>query len=260
METSTNDTGTLLDQITVGYGPAEVIGEFFLRAAQRGQEVGVTFRVRSDMRELLALNERERKHWFPLSPIFNANYHDLHPGNSYWIEGRNAAGEPVVAQAGRIFQWDGTNAAEEFRSMRIFYGNPAVHAPGAACAVTAPSASSITGRVTFSGGTWFRPDYRRLGLSTLLPRISRSYAFTRFNSDFTLGNVEQHQVENGLAARYGYSRIEKAVDIRFPHTEYKTVMVWMPREELIEDIARFSSKLREDRARGGDAHSDLLAG
>jgi len=44
--------------------------------------------------------------------------------------------------------------------------------------ITCETAAGVTGKVCFSGSTWFHPQYRRLGLSRILPRVSRVFAFS----------------------------------------------------------------------------------
>ena len=51
--------------------------------------------------------------------------------------------------------------------------------PDETCNVTAEATKFVKGRVVFSGGGWYRPDYRKRWLSGILPRISRAYAYTR---------------------------------------------------------------------------------
>ena len=52
--------------------------------------------------------------------MFNPQYCDLTPENSYWISGEDQHGETIVTQAGRIFYWPETTLEDEARLM--FYG------------------------------------------------------------------------------------------------------------------------------------------
>ena len=65
----------------------------------------------------------------------------------------------------------------------------------------------ITGRVVFSGAAWYRRDFRGKDLATILPRISRAYAFTRWNSDFTIGMMDDAVVAGGMAERVGHTNV-----------------------------------------------------
>ena len=54
----------------------------------------------------------------------------------------------------RMFDWRGTNLAEQARA--LFYGEDR----GQPCIVTAEAAHRISGIVTIGGVNWVRPDYR----------------------------------------------------------------------------------------------------
>src|ERR1700681_4964478 len=240
----------LPDQITVDHGPTDLLARFFLAADRAARERGVYLTLRHDLEGLVALNERQRKHWYRISPLFDPAFSALSPRNSYWIEGRNAAGETVAAQAGRVFFWPDTTLKDEIESLRIFYADPARMAvPGETIAMTAPSAAEISGGVVYSGSGWYRPDFRGRALSAILPRISRAYALTRWNTETTVSFVEQSLIDKGVVARYGYRRIEHALDWRASlKGDITLALIWMPRAELEDDLGAFLSGAVEDVA------------
>jgi hypothetical protein len=241
----------LPDQITVDRGPAVLLGQFFLAADLAARERGVYLRLRHDLEGLVALNERERARWYRISPLFDPAFSAVTPDNAFWIEGCNAAGETVAAQAGRVFDWQDTTLKEEIESLRIFYADPASMAvPGEHCVVTAPSAARIGGPVVYSGSGWYRPDFRGRALSAILPRISRAYALTRWGTETTVSFVEYPLIEKGVVARYGYRRVEHALDWRQSlKGDIKMAIVWMPQAELESDVEAFLSGAIEDVAR-----------
>jgi hypothetical protein len=241
----------LPDQITVDHGPTDLLARFFLAADRAARERGVYLTLRHELDGLVALNERERKDWYRISPLFDPAYSEVSPENSYWIEGRNAAGETVAAQAGRVFFWPDTTLKAEIESLRIFYADPAHMAvPGETIGVTAPSAAAIRGTVVYSGSGWYRPDFRGRALSAILPCISRAYALTRWNTETTVSFVEQTLIDKRVVARYGYRRVEHGLDW---HASLKgdivLALIWMPRAELEDDLRAFLSGAIEDVAR-----------
>lgn len=233
----------LPDQITVEHGPTGLLGRFFLAADHAARERGVYLALRHDLGALAALNRRERAHWYPLSPLFDPEYSAVTAQNSYWIEGRNAAGETVAAQAGRYFFWPRTTLKDEIESLRAFYADPErMRAPGETCTVTAPRAARIAGRVVYSGSGWYQPDFRGRALSAILPRISRAYALTRWGTDTTVSFVEYPLIAKGVVARYGYRRVEGALDWRASRKgDTEMAIVWMLRTELEADLEAFLS-------------------
>jgi hypothetical protein len=121
----------------------------------------------------------------------------------------------------------------------MFYADPqAAFARGDHCAITAPVASEISGSVVFSGAGWYRPDFRGKGLATILPRVSRAYAFTRWSTDFTISMMGDAVIAGGFAERTGYTRVEHSSVklLASPLGALQCGLVWMPRYELVSDL------------------------
>lgn len=227
----------LPDAVTVRGGPVQEIATFLLLVDNIARERGVHLRVRTDFEELATLNRREveQGNWYPMLPIFNPDCAQLDASNAYWISGTNDAGETVVAQAGRIFDWHGTTLAD--RVGTLFYHGQDNHPP---VVVNCPPAHGVTGTVCFSGSTWFRPDYRRLGLSRILPRISRVFAYSNFETDWTMSLVPRGLVEMNIASAYGYTDIEFGIEAPgHPNGDLDMALVRMPSQELLSDLRRF---------------------
>lgn len=186
----------LPDAVTVRGGPVQEIASFLLLVDNIARERGIQLRVRRDMDELVALNRQEaaKGNWYPLLPMFDPAVCELNESNAYWISGVNEQGETVVAQAGRLFDWHGTTLAKNLDT--ILYAGFDKHPP---LDIDCPSADGVSGTVCFSGSTWFRPDYRRLGLSRILPRVSRVFAYGNFNTDWTISIVPRNLVEKNIA-------------------------------------------------------------
>jgi hypothetical protein len=246
----------LADQIAIRHGPRALLAEFFRAADIAARERGVHLTLRHDFGALVEVNERERRHWYRISPLFDPAFSAVSPENSFWIEGRNDAGETVATQACRGFQWTGTTLKDEIESLRIFYAEPARMAvPGETCVVTAPSSDRITGRVAYSGSGWYRPDFRGRQLSAILPRISRAYALARWSTDITVSFVEDVLIEKGVVARYGYRHIEHGITWRASlKGDITLAILWMPRQELVDDLRAFLSGALQEI--GGPQHRD----
>jgi hypothetical protein len=90
----------------------------------------------------------------------------------------------------------------------------------------------------FSGAGWYRRDYRGKGLATILPRISRAYAFTRWNTDFTISMMGDAVISGGMADRTGYTKKElSSVDlVASPLGTMRCGLVWMPSQEMLADL------------------------
>ncbi len=241
----------LPDAVTVRGGPVQEIAAFLLLVDNIARERGVRLKVRTDIDELVTLNRRETAlgNWYPLFPIFDPACNKVDETNAYWISGENERGETVVAQAGRLFQWPASTLADEMESV-LYPGmpdHPAFH-------VRCPSAHGVTGTVCFSGSTWFHPEYRRLGLSRILPRVSRVFAYSNFQTDWTISMVKRDLVEKNIAAAYGYTDIQFGVWAPgHPLGDLDLALVRMHRSELLSDLRRFVTERRAVRGQAAVA-------
>jgi hypothetical protein len=244
--------GRLIERIRVEHGPHHLLGRFFLAADRAAADRGIRLYLRHDFDEFVAFNERMRGGKYKLG-IFHPAYSTLGEGNAYWIEGLDRSGRRVATQAGRLFEWRRTSLAEELCALRMFYADPATDAlPDEHCTIESASAPRIRGRVTYSGGSWYDDDFRGCGLSAILPRISRAYAYTRWASEFTISFVEDVLVRKSVVKRYGYTNVEPG--IRFRKTlmaDMDLNLVWMDTAEMLADLAAFVSAEESGRADEG---------
>lgn len=251
-EIETLPTAPLLDSIRLTHGPAAQLGRFFLLADQAAYHRGVRLQLHSDLNSLIEVNRRRQSVWgAPMVPIFDPNHSDLNPDNSFWISGHDQNGVIVATQAARFIDMSQSSAAEELQSLRLFFADPAPHlAAGARCEVDCPAAWEVKGRVVYSGGGWYHPDYRGCGLSRILPRISRALAYTRWNSDYTFSVVETVLVEKNVYRSYGYTRHSPAITLAGSYREDLDLeLIWMPRDELLSDMAGYITQSVEKEVR-----------
>jgi hypothetical protein len=191
--------------------------------------------------ELVGVNHDNRDSWRPLIPIFDPHAGGFSEETGFCILGRNSRGEVVAAQAARLYEFDRITFYDAATSLRLYYRDPEMaRQRGEACIVTAAATRQITGRVVFSGGGWYRPDYRGLFLSSILPRISRAYAFTRWNSDVTVSMMAEGVVRGGMAERCGYTNIDWDISIKnFAIGDLRFAFVWMETQQLLQDVDDF---------------------
>ncbi len=231
---------TLLSGINIDYGPADRLGRLFLKAETAARDAGVRLSF-APLEAMADINRNNRNSWRPLVPLFIPGLGGITPETGFCILGRNRQGEVVATQAARLYSWTDTNLKQEAESLRMFYSDPQkVRQPGEECRVSAPSASQIAGRVVFSGGTWFRPDYRNRGLMQFLPRISKGVAFTRWFSDITLTVMAESVIAGGTDRRAGYEHMEWDVElINTPVGSARFALLWTRREALLDYLLEF---------------------
>ena len=253
--------GNFLRTLRIDHGPVELLGQFFLKAEMAARIRGLDLSFGS-FAELAAVNIQNRQYWAPLLPQFRVGADGLSEDTAFCILGRNAAGDVVATQAARFFDISKSTLQREAESLRLFYGS-GKKPSGATCRIRSPIAKKIRGYVAYSGSGWYRPDYRGIQLSAILPRISRAYALARWNTETTVSFINAGLVEKGVAARYGYTRLDGEVRMQNVFApEFKGVVAWMPRDELISDVQHFLETFDAQvdvGAEAGRSHEQPLA-
>ena len=227
----------LPDALTIKHGPARLLSKFVLEGDKAARELGVRLRLRHDFGELAYVNKQRvaQGDWFRLVHMFNSQYCDLSPENSYWISGEDEHGEIVLTQAGRVYYWPETNLELEARLM--FYGG---RDEGQRCEITAAAAKFITGVVFYGGSGWVRPDFRGRRLMRLIPRLGRAYALARWPVDWGISFVAPVLVEKGVAAGYGYKHASYSVFYPgSPWGDLEVVLATVSAAEAYEDFTNF---------------------
>jgi GNAT superfamily N-acetyltransferase len=248
---------SFLEQMVAVHGPCELLIRYFSFVEAAARERGVALTLRTDFDRLFALSRRHRDSWPPLSPIFNPEHNALDGETAFWIEGVDGRGETVAANAARLYDLGDRSLADELRSLRIFYDDPTPHvAAGEAVEVTAPSTARIHGRVTFAGALWVRPDYRRHGFAKIIPRLTRSYALTRWNTPVFWTYIDPALDAAGLTQTYGYSHSEDRISTHMPtwRGDYDVLFLSMSRATLIQNVADVLDGTRTGFSRSMETH------
>lgn len=231
---------SLLQGLTLEYGPIDLLGRFFLKAdaAARARGIELSF---GTFAELIEINRRNSDTWRPLVTVFDPAFGALNASNTFALLGRDRTGAVVATQAARLYDWTRTNFAQEAASLRLFYPDPAAsRLPQERIDVTTPVAREVFGRVAYSGGVWFRPDYRGRFLTGILPRISRAFAFTRWYTDVTMTLMAEQLVNKGVAARCGYTDVTWDVTLRNTRLgTFRCALLVSRTDEMLEDLSRF---------------------
>ncbi len=241
-------TGPLLDLIDVAHGPRHILGRFFLAADAEARARGIELHF-ATFEEMVALNRSNSESWKPLVPMFLPENGLVEENRSFCVIGRNAKQEAVTCQAGIFFDWTGTSFKEEAESLRLFYADPtAARARGETCRVTAPHTEMITGRISYSGGAWYRPDYRGRYIAGIMARLSRALAHARWNTTTTVAMISETLYSRGYGFRTGYVHQELGFELEnFEVGPYQAAVVWTHADEMMDDLARFPEPLAPPR-------------
>jgi hypothetical protein len=234
----------LVTDITVEHGPVDLLGRFFLKADTAARRRGVTLSF-GTYEELLRVNENNRDSWPRLTTMYDPRYcpRGLAPDRAFCLLGRDARGEVVATQAARVYIVDDDTLYDQAVSLRIFYDDPEhMKAPGERCEVTASVARTLRGKLLINGAVWYHPTYRKRELSKIIPRISRAYAFTHWQIDYSMGLAMEGPTRGGVIDSLGYPHREWGLQlIDAPNGSPRCCFAWMSATELIEDLGQFLS-------------------
>jgi len=240
----------LPDQISVEFGPADLLGPAFLLLDRTMRERGVYLSISHDLEDLAAVNRANRQDWYPLLPMFDPAAGGITPETGFWVCGVNEQGEVVMAHACRLYSWPNGSLFDAFDSMKFFYPRPEEQKnPGELCLIDNPALRAVSGRVCYSGAMWVRSDYRGLSLATISPRVTRAYALTRWAPDFLMGMVKTSDLKKGAGAKqtYGWPNVEGGVRWRGSSegsAEMEITVGWFTNEEATDDLEQYAMLLR----------------
>lgn len=234
----------LPDALTIKYGPAPLLSRFVLEGDKAVRQMGIRLRLRHDFDDLVYVNRRQvqQGNWFRLVNMFDPNYTDLSEENSYWLSGEDKSGEIVLTWAARVFYWPDSTLADH---VGLFFcgkndrPHPCHLSPEALRALRL-----ISGVVFWGGSLWIHPDYRHQRLSSVVGRLGRAFAVSRWPVDWVMCLVQQIIIEKGIAAGYGYRHM--ASGILFPESPYGDLDLFLAYLSAAEAYADFSEFLASE--------------
>lgn len=249
----------LPDQITLRYGPHDLLGRYFALADDHIRELGLRLRLRSDFEKLMEVNREHRDSWSDMLPICDPAHSNLRFDSAFWLEGIDQRGDTVLTHAARLFDFTNTNVLEEIRSLRIYYENPKPHIlAGENVKLDAPTAGVVRGRTMYGGAIWVHPDWRRFGLTRIIVRICSAYAHTRWNTAFTWGFMDPRLHALGLAQAYGpYHTADRiTAQLAYSPGAKQRLLLWMETGTMLADLAAIITQAAHESAGQRYPHDD----
>ena len=232
----------LLDHVEIDHGPRELLARLFISTAENALRLGVALEF-GEPQDLVTVNEANRDSWLPLTTSFHPAYGGVTNDNMVVFLGRNQADEIVLTYAIKFLDWCETDFKTEAESLRFFYALPERDkAPDEACFVTADRAALLSGRLQQVGALWIRPDYRKVGLSEIIPRVGRAYGCAHWNIDASFAIICADNRSAGVDARVGYrpEQVFAGVTMRnsptMPNQDFELALCVYQRDQLIDDL------------------------
>lgn len=228
------------------HGPLDLLDRFLARAESEARQRGVTPEF-GEFSRLVSTNGSNSTCWRSLVPVLDPRRGSLGDHN-FCLVGLDRKGDIVATQAARLYDFGASNLKTEAEAGRLMtpLASPERIGPTPEDRVqillNVPSATRVTGRAVYSGGTWYHPDYRGIGLSSILPRMGRAVALAMWNADFFFSFVEPPLARQKMLDRYGYSNVEHGAKVIIgERIDFEGALIWMHRDELIGDLASFVS-------------------
>ena len=169
-----------------------------------------------------------------INPAFDPCHSRLSPANSFWLEVR-VGSSTIATSAARLFVTD--DYLDLKRSMRLWYENPPPHHPP--LEIDALALPPISGRVGHEGGLWVDQQFRKRGLSVILPHLNRALCFREWSVEWQTGITMRGIGESGLAERaYGFPHVVPCFEGYLPVTgkTERLYMTYMTDLELIAGL------------------------
>ena len=231
-----------LESLQIEHGPHALLGRFFLVADRILKDLGIRL-VQSSLAELVDLQTSNVTSWPLFAPMLDTRLGGVDPEMSYGFIGLDRKGAIACAQGGRIYSSGDRSLFDLMDDHSFFYGDnckPGSRQPY--CSATAPSARTIRGVFTYSGALWVHPEHRGQRLAALLPRLSRAFALTRWNSAYTIAVVSEQIAASSLLAMYGYKTVEPGFRMsNIGPKDYVGYLMSMTSDDLLNDLSLFLS-------------------
>jgi len=232
-----------IEEVIIDHGPTELLGRLFLRVDSELRQRGITMRFAS-FHDLLEVNRAHQDSWHPMFSSFDPETCQLDDTNGYCLLGYDKDGQVATTQVGRLFDWSNTTMFDELASMRVLYDDPERDKrEGERITVTAEKTKKISGRCAFLGAIWVRPDFRRKSLPALMGRLSRAYALTRWNVDYTTAIVTEPVHKGLMVKRLGTENTDWSVDlVGCPLGDMTGSVIWASADEITRMCQDFLTK------------------
>lgn len=181
-----------------------------------------------------------------VNPTFDPRWNWLTQDTCFWVDVRDGR-RTIGLMAARLLITD--DFLGLMRSRSLWYDPPTADATPLTITVTTET-PRLRGRVGHEGGLWIHPDHRKVGLSVILPHLTRAIAFQRWMVDWQTGVALSGIGKSGLlrsaygmanvqACYHGPSPVPLAQDGDHPGEQRRTETLFlahMSREELLAGL------------------------
>ena len=227
-----------LEAFNVTYGPAGLLGRFFITCDTRLRDRGLTLRFISS-EELARIQALNADNWGFFNPMYDARCSDVAPG-SMCVGAFDSKGFAQAVICGKPFDAT-TQTFDEIIDAQGFFGvRPEDNFNNMRTVVTDPVVAELRGLIAYCASVWVHPDRRGERIAATVTRLMNAVMLTLWNPDVVLGAIPPKQVGSGLHTRYSYRRLGGGFTVyRGSEFWFDEVLVWETPEETTLDLAHY---------------------
>ena len=234
---------SFLSDVVIDFGPRDVLGRLFLKADTELRKRGI-FLSFAEFDELVAVNKANSDSWAPMVTVLDPEFSDISEDNGFAMIGWNDRGAAVCTTAARLIDLGSSTLKVEAESLRLFYKDPEiVRRPSEHVELTAPTAATMMGRIIYGGATWYRPDFRGMGIMGVLSTLARGVGLSRWPAAPVITFMSEGLVGAGVPARCHFPNVEWSVTLAntpvVPDGIYKGALLWAEEDHLLNVLHSF---------------------
>lgn len=167
-----------------------------------------------------------------INPTFDPDEHDLQ--DAFWLRVSDPFGKTIACHAERIYRTDDF-VTDYIESGRLWWNRSQARPAPEWRGAVEPPPIRISGSVAYAGSMLIAKEHRGVGLSLILPYLSRALCLRNFHTDFHTGIVRQSLAGSVVpTSNYGYPRTTPVFRGLLPGVkgEFESVhLCWLTRDE-----------------------------
>lgn len=206
----------------------------------RVEDLGLNVSLDEDFAELAG---HLRTQGAVVNPSFDPSDHTITEG--FWLKVTNADGHVIACHAERIFRTSDF-VSDLIESGRLWWGKSEPrNAATWRTPIVAPE-RQISGVVAYAGSMLIAPSHRGIGLSKVLPLISRAMMLRKYDTDFHTGIVRQGLASSKVPREnYGFPHVDCIFSGVLPGvsgSRENVFLCWMNKNQAISSFDSFNRR------------------
>ncbi len=215
----------------------QIMARYIPQAVSALRDLGLATQWSHDMAGMADLQAVHRDSWPVMVPILAPARQDPETlaDGAFWLACRAPEGA-VVACVGCRTRLVRRDLAAGLEDLSFIYDQP----EGAPDEIVtdAPSARTLRGFITYCGGLWIDPDWRRHGITEILTPLAYAVAYATGPMDYVISVVNPGIIQKIAYPRYRFNSYEMGVRWTNPAWgDALMALTWMNRIQVRETLS-----------------------